>query len=309
MTNHQPTVITSSQARKQINHFGRSLILYILTLSFFTYGIPFVMEPLSFLFDSYDIDILTMGVEMVGVLLVTIIAFSITNHALHLNLKDYLQWPEELHFGHMLELTCLGIGINLIALSFSTLIYFFSQTNTSPHSFLGNIQTSLDLTKNILYFLLNVLVIPLCDELIFRGTIQRKLGHYGRYFGVLGSALLYAISRQSLASAFPALFVGWYLSLVTLRYHSIRPAFRIHIGIALFLWLLDIIPGAYLWAITILIVIIYLIAIVALFQKHFHAHLIRYGATEWKLWSILLTSHTVWICVILFLANIYFSFH
>ena len=35
----------------------------------------------------------------------------------------------------------------------------------------------------------------------------------------------------------------------------------------------------------------------------FIAHIIRYGATEWKLWRILLTSFSILLCIVLFIIN------
>ena len=78
--------------------------------------------------------------------------------------------------------------------------------------------------------------------------------------------------------AIPAFAVGWYLSLITLRYHSIRPAIWVHICLELFLFGMAVIPGNYLWVITIFIVLIYLFAGLFLFQKRVDTNIIRYGA-------------------------------
>ena len=54
--------------------------------------------------------------------------------------------------------------------------------------------------------------------------------------------MLFAVSQANLVMAIPAFFVGWYLSLITLKYHSIKPAVQVHIALSLFLCLMDIAP-------------------------------------------------------------------
>ena len=74
-----------------------------------------------------------------------------------------------------------------------------------------------------------------------------------------------------------------------------------------FLFALEVIPGNYLWVISIFIVLIYILAGLFLFQRRVDTDLIRYGATEVKLWRILLTSFTIVLCIILFIANVVIS--
>jgi len=306
MSKNTPVVITTKQAKNQINHFGRSLVLYIAVFMAVNYGVPFIASHYPAVLNGIDVDLLRLCLSIILMIVITVIPFNISAHALDLNISEYLKNPR-LRADRVVALICIGIGLNLVVTSISTLFYFFFHTQSISYSFLGSFRTTDQIIKNILYLLHFVLIKPVCDEYIFRGIIQRQLGHYGRYFGVLGSAALYAISQPNLVDAVPAFFVGWYLSLITLRYHSIRPSVQVHIALCLFLWALDVIPGNYLWLITVFIIVIYILAGLFLFQKRVDTGLVRYGATEWKLWRILLTSGSIIVCMVLFAINVFLS--
>lgn len=307
MSENQSKVITSRQARGQINHFGRSLLLYILGITLLSYGSRFLHEAFALYPFPFDYEVFELLVRIVLLILATIL-FRISSAFLRLKIKDYMIKPKNFTFGTFIVYLCLTISINLVTLSFSTLIYFFSQNNIVIYSYLGVFTSQMLIIKNILYFICFVLVRPICQEYIFRGIIQRQLGHYGRYFGVLGSAFLFAIAQDSLANAVPAFFIGWFLALMTLQYHSIKPAIYAHIGLSLFSWFMEVVPGEYLWVTLVMIVIIFAIAILSIFRRKEYTQIARWGATEGKLWRILLTSHTIILCILVFIANVVLSF-
>jgi len=306
MTENAPVVITTKQARQQINHLGRSLIIYIVLFSLLQASGRLTELYASDALENVDTDMVTLVASIVFILFVTLIPFTISAKKLKLDIKDYLKDPR-LRIDRTIALICIGIGLSLVVTSISTLFYFFFHTESISYDWLGSFNTAENITKNILYFVFFVILEPLCDEYIFRGLIQRQLGHYGRYFGVIASAVLYAISRTNLVDALPAFVVGWYLSLITLRYHSIRPGIKVHLALSLFLWIVEIIPGNMIWLITIFIVLIYIFAGLFIFQKRVDTGMVRYGATEGKLWKILLTSPTIIACIVLFVLNIMFS--
>ena len=302
MSSKTPVVITTRQAKRQINHFGRSLLIYILLFMGVRYGSHALFSRFPQLMFGMDEELAQMVLHGVCMLFVTLIPFTISAAFLRLDIRDYLRNPR-LRMDRVIALICIGIGIALTVTSLSTLFYFFFHTNSPVYEFLGDFSTRETLIKNLVYLVLFALIKPVCDEYIFRGIIQRQLGHYGRYFGVLGSAVLYAIAQQTLMEAIPSFVLGWYLSLITLRYHSIRPAIWVHISLQLFLFGLAVIPGNYLWVITVIIVLIYGFAGLFMFQKRVDTNMIRYGATEWKLWRILLTSFSILLCIALFVIN------
>ena len=306
MASKTPVVITTKQAKRQINHFGRSLLIYVLLSVAVKYALIYTERYFPNVLNGMDAELANLYASIILLLFVTLVPFSISALALHLDIRDYLRNPR-LRIDRVIALICIGIGLNLLVTSISTLFYFFFHTQSTEYAFLGNFSTNDNIIKNLVYLAYFVLVKPICDEYIFRGIIQRQLGHYGRYFGVLGSAFLYMIAQANLVDAIPAFVIGWYLSLITLRYHSIQPSIIVHISISLFLWGINVIPGNYLWLITLFIVLIYVFAGLFVFQKRVDTGMVRYGATEWKLWKILLTSSSIVLCIIIFIVNVIFS--
>ena len=298
-----PVRITRRQARAQINHFGWPLALYMILFSLLRYGTVFLSK-----YSGKADPELFLLLSSIGVyLFMALIPFTIGAYFLRLDIRDYMHSPR-LRIDRSLGLICIGIGIYLIVMSVSTLFYFFFHTQAAGYAFIGQWGTPMSILKNILYFFLLVIIQPLCEEYIFRGIIQRQLGHYGRYFGVLGSAFLYMLVQMDMAQAVQAFIIGWYLSLITLRYHSIRPAITVHIALSLFLWILESMSGNFLWLVTIFMILIYIGATLFILQWRSDTSKIRYGATEGKLWRILLSSFSIRLCVVLFIANIIFSF-
>lgn len=306
MTVNEPKTITAAQAKHQIGLFGRSLILYILFFGVFHYGIEAIHTDFPTIFFGLDPDYVQLVAYTITALLM-VLFFHLSSVQLKLNIKDYLK-KTNMSFFKWVSLLCIGIGIALLMSSIATLFYFFTSSNRIRYPYLGAFNTTDNIIKNILYFLFFVLLRPICDEYIFRGIIQRKLGHFGRYFGVLGSAMLYAIAQFDFMHAFSSFFVGWYLSLVTLKYHSIRPTIQISIGISLFLWIVDIVPAHYFWIVLIFLLIVYLIAAISFVSRFISTNMVRYGATEWKLWKLLLTTPSIILCILLFVANVVLSF-
>ena len=306
MSSKTPVVITTRQAKKQINHFGRSLLIYVSLSVAVKYALIYTDRYFPNLLKGMDAELAHLIASIILLLFVTLVPFSISALALRLDIRDYLRNPR-LRIDRIIALICIGIGLNLLVTSISTLFYFFFHTQSAEYPYLGNFSTNENIIKNLVYVAYFVIVKPICDEYIFRGIIQRQLGHYGRYFGVIGSAFLYMIAQANLVDAIPAFVIGWYLSLITLRYHSIQPSIIVHMAISLFLWALNVIPGNYLWLITLFIILIYVFAGLFLFQKRVDTGMVRYGATEGKLWKILLTSSSIVICIIIFIVNVVLS--
>lgn len=314
MMANQPVRITKREAKRQINCFGVSLILYIVYYALLHYGILLLELKVPDFWEQYlklpawmDGDLLVMAAGIIGLLISVFVCFAISSRRLRLNIHDYLG-RKRMKLLRSFGLTCVAASICLIAMSVLTLFSFFMRTQGQRFTFVGDYSSPLNIEKNIVYLVLYVVVLPLCDEVIFRGVIQRQLGHYGRYFGVLGSAFLYMLAQVNPMNAIMSFFLGWFLSLVTLRYHSIRPAMGIHMFAALFIEGLNMIPGKYLWLMSILMVIVYITAAVTITSLKQEKVQVRWGATEGKLWGILLSSWSIIVCIVLFVINMVFAF-
>lgn len=73
-----------------------------------------------------------------------------------------------------------------------------------------------------------VFVLPVIEEIIFRGAIMRKLERYGTNFAIIVSSLLFAIYHMIWLQAFFAFFVGLLLAYTAKRF-SIKWSMLLHI--------------------------------------------------------------------------------
>ena len=88
-------------------------------------------------------------------------------------------------------------------------------------------------SKNLMiFFLFHVIVWgPFCEELFFRGYLQRAYGRMGMLHSVLWPSLFFAFLHGGGMAPFSKIFMGASLALISLRYNgSIMPSFLIHMG-------------------------------------------------------------------------------
>lgn len=307
MSQNRPQVITTRDAKKQVNTFGIALVIYIFLNQMLWHGIGFLQQHYPAALLGLDSELVIMIFFSVTLLIAGYGFFRIAAAALDLNIRDYLKTPK-ITPQRKLLLICAGIGVTYLFSAVSSFFRFLVQPAQSQFEFVGYFTTPMNIIKNAIYFVLFVIIRPWCDEYVFRGVIQRQLGHYNRYFGILASAFLYAIAQPSLMDAVPAFFTGWYLALITYRYHSIIPARRIHIAISLFGWFIAVIPDRFVIIPTILIAAVYIFTGYNVIGRGFTFHSDRAGALSSKLWKMLLTSFTIILCILLFAAGSVMSF-
>ena len=68
----------------------------------------------------------------------------------------------------------------LLTTAITSMFSFLANISTVQYSFVGDFRTQENIINNILYCICFVLLKPMSDEIIFRGIVQRQLGHYGR---------------------------------------------------------------------------------------------------------------------------------
>ena len=307
MSDKRPQIITRKQAKRQINTLGYSLAIYIVLSILLWYGTPFLEVYFPSVFMNADPELVMLGFTAVMMLFLLYVPFRITSRHLDLNIRDYLKKPA-LTADRLLMLCAMGAAISLAVTGISSYLHILLHMHSLSYSFYGNFSTPYNIGLNVLCFIVIVLIKPWCDEQIFRGIIQRQLGHYGRYFGVLASSFLYAIAQPNLSEALPAFFLGWYLAILTLRYHSVRPAVSVHIFTAALSWLITVLPDSLVLVPTVIVILIYVAAAFALLQRIISLNIIVHFEWDSRLWKILLTSSSVILCILLFIISIILSF-
>ncbi len=298
MSQNEIKVITVQEAKQQINCFGYPLAIFFFLFTFLRFGIAYIPKE----YRPQNIELVALAISISSTVLFTIIFMAIAKKKLKLNLKDY--WlKSDLPLSRIFSYVILGLGIMLLTNAITSMFSLFTSARITKYAFVGSFRTADNILKNIVYFFFFVILKPITDEIIFRAIVQRQLGHFGRYFGVLASAFLFALIQGNLPSAIPAFFIGWYLSLIALKYHSIRITILSSIFIHLFVWLIDIMPPELILVTTLLVVFIYIMCVVIIVNKSVSTNIIRYGATESKLWKIFLTSPSIILFIIIFIVS------
>ncbi|MCF0114799.1 MAG: CPBP family intramembrane metalloprotease [Erysipelotrichaceae bacterium] len=301
----QPRVMTRTQAKREINHFGRALIIYILLLTLYRYGGVWASDLIASMFPKSMVEAVTTTL-MIAATVLSIIPFFLTARLLKLRMRDYFKEKRKMSLGVYIQYVSLGIGIQLIVTTLATVFNFVNKSSTTIN-YLGDFHNKDLIILNIVYFIYYVIIKPICDEYVFRGVIQRTLGHFGRGFGVVASALLYALAQGNLMDAIPAFFMGWFFSVITLRFHSLIPTMKVAMGISLFFYIADIIPAKFFFVVLIVIVLNYIFIGILLITNRIDSRVKYSQAFDLELWEIFLSSYSIIICIILFVVNVILS--
>ncbi|MCI5773356.1 MAG: CPBP family intramembrane metalloprotease [Erysipelotrichaceae bacterium] len=294
---NETTVITYKQAKSQINTLGISLFMYIVMMTVVRYAFILRDELFPAGINIFMINVILYG-GFLGVTIFSLLPFLISSKVLNLKLKDYFK-PTKIKIGTFISYVCIGIAIQLTVSSILTLVGLVPSNNIYPQEFIGVFTSQEAIIINVVYFILMVIVKPICDEIVFRGVIQRKLGHFSRSFGVIASAFLYGLAQTSFADFLPAFFLGMFLSMLCLKYHSVKPAMKVQIGIALFFILINYIPSQFYTIVLGIIVMVYIIVTFGLFNRLIKLPNLSSRAFEKDLWVMMLSSFSITLCMVI----------
>ncbi|MBQ2659343.1 MAG: CPBP family intramembrane metalloprotease [Erysipelotrichaceae bacterium] len=95
-----------------------------------------------------------------------------------------------------------------------------------------------------LYIFMLIAVTPLIEEYAFRGVLLNTLSKYGKRFGLIASAVIFALAHLHFAEMLPAFAMGIQLGKTSLRYKSIQPTIIIHILFNALIYALCVIPAS-----------------------------------------------------------------
>lgn len=124
---------------------------------------------------------------------------------------------------------CVGIS-SADSLIMKVLSFFFG----SSSGFIGSVIGSGIMSDNILISIISIAYVavlgPITEELLCRGAILATCSHISWRFGIIASALMFGIMHCNVSQLFNAFILGLLLAYVTLKSHSLIPAFLMHIA-------------------------------------------------------------------------------
>lgn len=207
---------------KEMGKIGESLWLYIvmqLTLSFM---LSFIVMPIFMYSMYFDYSIITAFVTMLVSFVTGLIMVYFLSSTFKRKIKDLkfsFKPKETIDTIAMMYFLNYAIGI------IGALLSKFGFPDTSPDFSLSG-----GFLYNLLTFISVVILAPIFEELIFRGTILQVLSKYNKVFAILVTSLLFGLLHLNMTQAVPAFFMSLILCYMCLKTDSLLVTILAHAG-------------------------------------------------------------------------------
>lgn len=211
-----------------IHDFGSTILAY---------GLLFIAELLfgfSISYNENGIPIYDWVYQILGCLPSIIMCaaiFLFEKTSSHISLKQF--FPSEK----------ITPGFLAGALGMSMLFYFasvvlnavaftvFEGFGYTPISDAYDLETDYSTASMIMSFILTVILAPICEELMYRGVVLRKLANMNTRFGIVMSAILFGLMHGNLSQAILGFCVGLVLGYIVVETGSLLPSIICHMCI------------------------------------------------------------------------------
>lgn len=305
MSQNEIIKVTTKQVERHFLQYGLTLAVYGLMIILSQQVIGTMSEAIQQYLLNYSaylkIETIELTIKSIIYTLGAIIPFVIFSKINHMNKKEYTR-SNDLTWIDLLKYTCLFLGVNLFAtFAFSMIATLFGQ-EMSLMMPIGIEVTDAYITNPIFLFLVIILV-PVCEEYVFRGVSLRFLGRYGNRFAVVAVSVIFGLAHDNLLDAFPAIIFSYYLCLVTLRYKSIYPAIFIHICNNVLFVVVSLLISQYYIPVLCLIIAIYVVAGYTLMKNYKTRIVIRQENNTAYLLKLFFTNVGVIMAIFVFLCS------
>ena len=207
---------------KEMGKIGESLWLYIvmqLTLSFM---LSFIVMPIFMYSMYFDYTIINAFVTMLVSFVTGLIMVYFLSSTFKRKIKDLkfsFKPKETIDTIAMMYFLNYAIGI------IGALLSKFGFPDTSPDFSLSG-----GFLYNLFTFISVVILAPIFEELIFRGTILQVLSKYNKVFAILVTSLLFGLLHLNMTQAVPAFFMSLILCYMCLKTDSLLVTILAHAG-------------------------------------------------------------------------------
>ena len=207
---------------KEMGKIGESLWLYIvmqLTLSFM---LSFIVMPIFMYSMYFDYSIINAFVTMLVSFVTGLIMVYFLSSTFKRKIKDLkfsFKPKETIDTIAMMYFLNYAIGI------IGALLSKFGFPDTSPDFSLSG-----GFLYNLFTFISVVILAPIFEELIFRGTILQVLSKYNKVFAILVTSLLFGLLHLNMTQAVPAFFMSLILCYMCLKTDSLLVTILAHAG-------------------------------------------------------------------------------
>lgn len=146
--------------------------------------------------------------------------------------RSSLFQTKDLTFKLMLKYSVMAIFLQMISALLSSMVLapvFENVFDKDIYAMLEDTPTTSSITKLAATILYTCIIAPVTEELVVRGFVLKNLSRVSQKFGIIVSALIFALMHENLPQFILAFTVGILLAYVTIKHNSIVPAIILHI--------------------------------------------------------------------------------
>ena len=276
--------------KNQFNFIGLTLMLYTL---FVLYLPLFITEYLYALPSDSPLKVFTQDNLLIGLLYIVVIfgtwiPFLILRLSGKIKLNEFLG-KCTIKFKDFFVYTIVFLAGSLFAMFITSVLGNYLPIGSSIVTAIG-VAIPQSLYFNPIFIILYTIAVPLMEEYAFRGVLLRSLGRYGNKFALVIVSVLYGLLHGSIASAIIAYFMSTMLVRITLKYRSIQPAIIMHIIFNSLLYVFEVIPTNYYMVTTVIILVIYALALGFAISGKFKNIRVRNKYKQSIIWKLFFTN-------------------
>ncbi len=181
--------------------------------------------------DWYDgfkekyLDEMTFSMAIQAVIMLA--AILVGAKASDIKLGSYFAKPK-ISFSDTARLILIGIALGQGTTIFINVIITVIQAITGEIIGTVNFIADRNPVSAVIMFALMAFIIPLFEELMFRGIFMSPLLKYGKWFAVIASSIVFGLYHMNLQQIFGAFVLGLFMTIISVKAQSIIPALAFH---------------------------------------------------------------------------------
>jgi hypothetical protein len=146
--------------------------------------------------------------------------------------RSSLFQTKDLTFKLMLKYSVIAIFLQMISALIANMVaapLIDEVFGVDIYQMLEDTPTTSSVTKMIATILYTCIIAPVTEELVLRGFVLKNLSRVSQKFGIVVSALIFALMHENIPQFILAFMVGIFLAYVTVKHNSLVPSIILHI--------------------------------------------------------------------------------
>jgi membrane protease YdiL (CAAX protease family) len=216
--------------QKTANMVALILIIFSFVSDIFIQGMVFIYDRYGLYEEEFWFNLYYIIGYFFQYVIIVPICLLIGNFRKPHKTKTYFRKPQ-VGFRQMLLYMCmtyaLGTAVNFVTTLIYMVSYNFGHQNTDVNQILTD-QLAYSPIMTIIVLISSVVLAPIFEELLFRGTVHTQVQKYGAAFAIVTTAVLFGLIHGNFHQAPYAVAFGLCLGYIVYKTKSIIPAIVTH---------------------------------------------------------------------------------